>query len=365
MAQLKPERLILLHSNDQAESNRPAIRLADYYREGKSPDFSPKETVVEQISSDSFKAIKHRLGELAGKYGISRESGVIHFTGGNKLMATAAYEWAKEEGWPACYLERGNVLNEFTFSAPGATAAIRPTRLDPHLVKDADPLRLLRAQLDEAKVVEGREGEVLTLNRAGLALSDGDLKRHLSGWLHHDRGGFDFQTLLNVGNPMARADMPGDNLERGAAVMALRCGVPVVRRSVELAASASGTVTQSEIDLIFNWKGRLWLVDCKAKSSSAGKLRALTDRMRKLGWNVTAVQAQLDKLKGDLSDTEARLLKEDLQQVSEIGGLLGSAIAVRMQGVSDSVAAYARTRRPKVEIVHAAEMPERFRALLG
>ena len=43
----------------------------------------------------------------------------------------------------------------------------------------------------------------------------------------------------------------------------------------------------------------------------------------------------------------ARLIKEDLQQISEMGGLLGSAFAIRLQGLPDDVMRFARSRRPR------------------
>jgi hypothetical protein len=352
-AHLKPERLTLLHTSDATESHKPALRLQHFFRQSGGPV-----TDLKEIPGDDFIAIRNQIGEIARDGNMSADSTVLHFTGGNKLMATAAYEWAKENSYPACYLERGNVLYQFIPETQGYL--INSARLDIGMIRDADPLLLLSAQLGEAVLQNG--GETLRLNSKGTALPTEKLAEHLrKGDIH---GGFQFRSLVEVANPSKKPVTAGDNLEYAAAVVILKQGVPVVQRGVELKSSVDAKVVESEIDLVFQWNGRLWMADCKAKSSGATKLRKLENEMRRLGWDISKIKPHLDKLKGQLADTEARLIKEDLQQISEIGGLLGSAFAVRLQGLPEDVMRFALTRRPKVEVIHVANMVNRISQLL-
>lgn len=356
VAHLKPGTLVLLHSPDVRESKNPAQRLKSYFGKIGGP-----EVKLEEIPSDNFSKIKKRFSEIAEKYRIGIENGRFHFTGGNKLMATAAYEWAKEKKWRSCYLEKRNTLYQFQANTHGSDYSITSKNLDAHLVGNTDPIDLLTAQLDEALVQHA--GELLTLNDKGREITIEDLSNQLKKQPIHQ--GFQYSTLVNIAGKTGRQNpVAGDNLEYATAVVVLKHGIPMVRKGVKLKSSQKSNVTESEIDVVFNWKGRLWMADCKAKSSGASKLRKLEDAMRKLGWDPRKLTDNFNKLKGQLADTEARLLKEDIQQISEMGGLLGSAFAIRMQGLPDDVMRFAHSRRPKVEVVHLAEMMVRLPAVL-
>src|SRR4029077_5581472 len=78
---------------------------------------------------------------------------------------------------------------------------------------------------------------------------------------------FDFSKWLDVDRDKAREIRKGDSLEYGAAVMLLRTGPQQVYRSVELKPHVYSQFTEGELDLVFNWNGRLWVVDCKDKAS--------------------------------------------------------------------------------------------------
>lgn len=355
VAYLKPKVLILLHSSDLRESEGPAKRLHDFFRQT-----SDMKIHLELVPSDEFGKIKTRFFEIAASRDLSPEESMFHFTGGNKLMATAAYEWSKQKKWKSCYLERGNTLYQFEQAAATGSQNELKIKLDDHLIKMVDPIQLLNTQLDEALVQH--EGELLTLNEAGRHLTIAELNKKLKLPIHN---GYEFSSLLNIENKIAGPGMAGDNLEYATAFVALKHGVPMVRRSIKFKSSGESKVTESEIDVIFHWRGRLWMVDCKAKSSGASKLNKLKKAMKTHGWDPDVLRQEFDSLKGQLDDTEARLLKEDIQQISEIGGLLGSAIAVRLQALPEDVMNFARSRRPRVEVICVAEMQTRIPQLLS
>lgn len=361
-AHLSAQRVVLLHSSNDGESSRPAMRLKAFFDSEQTNGHGPDRTDLREIPSDDFVAIKRRLSKTIHELDLDKQKVVVNFTGGNKLMATAAYEWARDNGLPACYLERGNVLFSFTFDAPGAEPVIRHERLDAHLLRHGDAIALLRAQLDESTIRSA--GERLTL-RPGLPLqTDREVQAAINELIspRPDAAHTTIQRFLVTQDPLVR-QAAGDRLEYASALALLCLGVPAVHRGVELRDPSSSNV-QSETDLVFNWGGRLWMVDCKAKTSGNQKLKKLQKKMASLGYDTTKVARELDALKGQLGDTDARLLKEDILHISEMGGLLGSAIAVRSSEVSDDVIAFAANRRPKVEIVYAWQMLDRFRGLL-
>jgi len=64
----------------------------------------------------------------------------------------------------------------------------------------------------------------------------------------------------------------------------------------------------------------------------------------------------------ELNEKDIKLLREDLLQVSEVGGLLGNAIAVRREPLPRQAMEFAQS--PSVEVILKDKLEERLRALL-
>jgi hypothetical protein len=80
--------------------------------------------------------------------------------------------------------------------------------------------------------------------------------------------------------------------------------------------------------------------------------------------NFAAIQRHFDVLLDELNEKDIKLLREDLLQVSEVGGLLGNAIAVRREPLPRQAMEFAQSRRPSVEVILKDKLEERLRALL-
>ena len=78
--------------------------------------------------------------------------------------------------------------------------------------------------------------------------------------------------------------------------------------------------------------------------------------------NFTAIQRHFDVLLDELNEKDIKLLREDLLQVSEVGGLLGNAIAVRREPLPRQAMEFAQS--PSVEVILKDKLEERLRALL-
>ena len=176
MAHLKPSHLIFLHSDDADESKGPAQRLKRFF--DRHPQLIARgKTRLEQISHSDFTAIENRLSVLQEQLP-SNLNVVLNLTGGNKLMAMAAFRWAAENGIEALYLERGNKLTWFkpidhTFTTSSQT-------LDVGITNDLDPLALLRCQLLASDVE--RNGERLTLTRSAIAMGQEQFLGQIQRW---------------------------------------------------------------------------------------------------------------------------------------------------------------------------------------
>ena len=108
VAWLKPTRIFLLHTRDVEESQGPAQRLKRFFDE---TELVPRGgTRLEPVSHNDFTSIERSLDTLQTKHQLPLSDCRLNFTGGNKLMATAAFRWAARRSVSAFYLERGNQL---------------------------------------------------------------------------------------------------------------------------------------------------------------------------------------------------------------------------------------------------------------
>ncbi len=330
VAHLKPEKLFLLHSEDAGESKGPAQRLKRFFdNSGLVPKGS---TSLHPISDSDFAAIEHSLDELVRTNQLPLSDCVVNFTGGNKLMATAAFRWAVRHA-RAFYLERRNQLTWFT--APDGKIVTRTEKLDGSLTDAFDPVALLRCQLDASEVE--RSGQTLTLNPSGLSLSQEDFLKRIAN-------GNDPRQLLQIAGEADGEPQTGDHLEFTTAATLLKLGVHQVQRSLRLKVKSAeyvGTrLPHAEIDLLFTWAGRLWLVDCKDRIPAED---LVTNLRRCLPSNLNPnAQALLARIQNELSIGQTKVMKEDLLAVREAGGLLGNVVCVRRATLPEEVLQYAR-----------------------
>jgi len=329
VAHLKPDWVFLLHSGDDAESQRPAQRLKRFFEES---GLVRKGSIrLEQIPDTDFDAIERRLDELQRSHQLPLGDCIVNFTGGNKLMATAAFRWAARHA-RAFYLERRNQLTWFT--APDGKMVTRTESLDGHLTDELDPVALLRCQLDASEVE--RPGQTLTLNQAGRDLTETDFHRRV-------QNGNDVRPWLEISGQADRESKEGDPLEFAAAAMLLRHGVQRVQRSLRLKVKAGYQVStklpHAEIDLLFTWDGRLWLVDCKDRQPAENLANSLQRMLPRLSPKADQI---FHRIRNELSISHTKVMKEDLLAVREAGGLLGNVVCIRKAQLPEEVVQYAR-----------------------
>ncbi|MBK9138140.1 MAG: DUF1887 family protein [Verrucomicrobia bacterium] len=330
-AHLKPAQFFLLHSEDLAESRGPAQRLKRFF---DNSGLVPKGgTRLEEISDSDFNAVERRLDELAATRQFNLGDCVLNFTGGNKLMATATFRWAARRGVRAFYLERRNQLT--WFEPRDGDMFTRPEPLNGHRTDDLDPVALLCCQLDASEVQ--RPGQTLVLNEAGQKLTADDFFRRI-------QNGNDARPWLSFTGEADRSEKEGDSLEFAVAATLLKLGVKQVQRSLRLKVKSTAQVgtrlPHAEIDLLFTWGGRLWLVDCKDRMPAEDLVVNLRRHLpRSLNSNA---QELLDRIQKELSIGQTKVMKEDLLAVREAGGLLGNVVCVRKAELPEEVLQFAR-----------------------
>ncbi len=349
VAHLKPDHVFLLHSEDATESRGPAQRLKRFF--DNSGLVSKGSTRLEPIPDSDFDAIERRLDDLQRDHQLPLADCLVNFTGGNKLMATAAFRWAARHA-RAFYLERRNQLTWFT--APDGKMVTRTEQLDGHLTDALDPVALLRCQLDASEVQ--RSGQTLLLSEAGQRLAEGDFFRRI-------QSGNDARPWLRGSGDADREVKTGDPLEFATAAVLLRLGVKRVQRSLRLKVKSSqqtGTrLPHAEIDLLFTWGGRLWLVDCKDRKSAENLADSLCRILPRLSPQAAEL---LHSVRDELLIGQTKAMKEDLLAVREAGGLLGNVVCVRKAELPEEVVQYASNNA--IAVVAKRELVEGFRNLL-
>ncbi len=211
---------------------------------------------------------------------------------------------------------------------------------------------LLRCQLLESEVE--RVGEKLTLNEQGRALNEDRFAEQV-------RQGKSASLMSRIGCA-DRQEKEGDKLELSTAAVILKLGVPCVQRSLRLKVNqARSPRPHAEVDLLFNWNGRLWLVDCKDRVSEdslvSGFRRSLS--LQSIPANAETL---LDRIRDALKRSAIKTLKEDIAAIGEMGGLQGKVVCVRKQEMPEEALAFAK--RNDIEVVLKKELYEGFRRLL-
>jgi hypothetical protein len=349
VAHLKPARLILLHSDDAAESKGPAQRLKRFFDDS---GLVPKGgTRLELISDSDFDAVERRMDELQRVHQLPLAECVVNFTGGNKLMATAAFRWGARHA-RAFYLERRNQLTWFT--APDGKMVTRTEPLDGRLTDDLAPVALLRCQIDASEIQ--RPGQTLVLNDAGQRPAERDFFQRI-------QNGTDARSWLRITGEADRQAKEGDGLEFACAAVLLKLGVKRVERSLRLKVKSASHVgtrrPHAEIDLIFTWGGRLWLVDCKDEWPVEGLADNLGRILRPLSPQADEL---LNRIRGELVIGQTKAMKQDMIAVREAGGLLGNVVCVRKADLPDEVLQFAAHNN--IAVVRKSELIQGFRNLL-
>ncbi len=347
---LKPERIFLLHTQDANESQGPAQRLKRFFDD---TTLVPRgSTRLELVPHDDFTGIERALDALQTKHQLALAECRLNFTGGNKLMATAAFRWAARRGVSSFYLERGNRLTQF--EPRDGDVLTRAEPLDGHITNELDPVALLRCQLDASEIQ--RPGQALTLNQKGRTLADGEFFKRL-------QYGTDVRPLLCSLGEADRDRKDGDALEFATAAALLKLGVRRVQRSLRLKVKSSqqtGTrLPHAEIDLLFTWGGRLWLVDCKDRMPAEN----LADNLHRMLPRLPQEAEELfERIRKDLTISQTKVMKEDLISVREAGGLLGQVVCVRKAELPEEVVQYAHLNR--IEVVPKNDLVSALRNLL-
>lgn len=330
----KPRRLILLHSENLRESEGPAKRLRQFWKDTGFLDADAVRLI--RISDSDFGEVERKLDHVQLSESLPLDECVLNFTGGNKLMATAAFRWAARRGLPAMYLERRFQVTRFE---PRDGDMVSSTEMiDAHIADSVDPLHIVRAHLEESSLAD--DGQAIELSEEARRLPDEKFWRSLPSA---------DMMLLNrwlVIDGTTEPEKEGDRLELIVAAALLKLGAVVVRRSVRLKAArplADGAGSpHQEVDLICNYGGRLWVFDCKDREPieemAEGLEKMLVKRMRGDGewkklWN---------RIKKQVVVSDTKVIKEDLFATREMAGLLGETVCVRRRAVGEEVQRFAR-----------------------
>jgi hypothetical protein len=106
-------------------------------------------------------------------------------------------------------------------------------------------------------------------------------------------------------------------------------------------------------------------VDCKDRAGGEAKVDSLRTALLRGGGTDRQTEALLKNVADDLKDREIRILREDFLQISEVGGLLGCALAVRSAKPPQQALEFAASRHPKVEILLKSDLVKRLPAILA
>ncbi|HBM15075.1 MAG TPA: hypothetical protein DD381_01795 [Lentisphaeria bacterium] len=194
------------------------------------------------------------------------------------------------------YLERNN---EIVWLNPSSASQ----KIDGSIIDAFDPADLVECQLS-ASWLE-RKGELIALVNGQLKISD---------------------------KLPPEEKKKGDDLEYETAKEVLKLGIKQIRRSLRLKPKVYGNQIKphNEIDLLFIWKGKLWIIDCKDRVSP-----------HKLMENLRGDKKTLDNVLGQIKQNRTHYIKDDLVAIAETGGIMGKAVCVWKEDMPPELLSYA------------------------
>lgn len=347
---IKPDRVFLLHSRDEIESSKPAQRLKRFLT--KTQIIAPGNARLYKIPFDDFNGVEKELDKIQIAEGISFDSLIFNITGGNKLMATAAFCWALKHSVKSFYLEKGNKI--IWFDSINNEVKTEADSLDTHLADELNPIEVLRCQIETSEVEN--EGETLTLSDAGKNESDGRFLNMINN------GNYD-ESWIKKDGKIIEEKKEGDRLEYRTAVVILRLGVKQIQRGLRLKPKTdefvSSKMPHTEIDLVFVWNGRLWVVDCKDTIREEDICKNFYEMVRPLKDKAKALWERIQDI---VEKSHFGILKNDIVTAREVGGLYGSVICVRKSQLNEEIKQYAK--RNGIYLVSAKNLWNELTAIL-
>lgn len=341
----RPTAVVLLHTDNAAMSQRPAERLKHLLE--SQGLLRPGNVHLHLIPGTPITDCIEAIGAAAEAHSLGPENCRMHLTGGTKLLNMAAVEWCRICSNPSFYLDNPGGRQQivpFHFESGHLVQGL-PKPISPDTTNLIDPLALLKCQLDDEDVTE--DGQTLTLSSKGQDTPLSSLPQLIDQERNRRGTGKPslIERLLEMKGPTPEA-RAGDLLELATAFALLKSGPICVQRGVtHKSRNRSNSLNDSgELDLVFNWNGRLWIVDCKDRIDAEDRVESLRDELFSAGISSKADQL-LKALAGELKDKELKTLKEDIAALADAGGLQGKALIVRREKLPSQAEDYARTRK--------------------
>lgn len=312
MLYYKPTALWIFHSDDDAESLRPAKKLKKFFANNYL--LQPENIKLFELPFDDANAIWNKLNELNA---IGNDF-FVNITGGNKLMSLMVSRWSELKKLPFFYLEKNLKIIEFNFSDKGLKT--KNIKLKNDIADLISPIDAIKCQVSTVEVE--RPGETLKFNTSAQTANKDKITELCNN-------GDDPRKWLEITNPLPESEKEGDRLEYLTALILLKLGIKKVFRSVELKVKNEAKSSIHEIDLVFIYHGKLWIVDCKDKKSEDWVYEGLK---KILEINQPVLWERIESL---LNQKTFKELRNDYLVANEIGGLKTGIICVRKTTLND------------------------------
>lgn len=329
----------------------------DWFRLGRSI-FIPFPAIIRRIED--------AIASAADAFELGPENCSLHLTGGTQLLSMAAVEWCRSCANPSFHLDtQGERQQIVPFHYEAGNLIQDPTRaIAPETTNGVDPLALLKCQLEDDDVTQ--DGQTLTLSSRGQSMELAALPQLMEQERSRRGSGKAslIELLLHAKGP-APEPRAGDLLELATAFALLKSGPCRVQRGIVMksAKRRDDRNDSGELDLVFNWNGRLWIVDCKDRIDAEDRVGKLRAELFSSGGISPRASDLLNGLAGELKDKELKTLKEDMAALADGGGLQGKSLIVRRERLPYQAEDDAHTR--KLEVVLADQLQVQLRGMLG
>lgn len=281
------DKIIILYSGfNPSKSKDPATRLKTFI---EKYDLS-KETYLQEVEGEID--FSEPLNNLVNNLGITTSDDVyVNFTGGTKTMSLMLSIWAAQKGYILFYTYSGSRLQFYKQISNGLLNKVGSEDIDVRITNDIDPIDIVKLQCGEEFIKdEGRQ------YKSSVEINNKNIPQSGSDGILLERAMLHFFQDSNI----------------------------KYRHSIKLKAVKAST-PHEEIDVLLNYNGTLWLVECK-KRKNLNFNADVRDRIKRAykGKDVSKpgiIDQLIIDLEKNLSSNKHMQFKSDVFSAKKISGI--------------------------------------------
>lgn len=299
------DKIIIVHSHNTARSEEPAKRLETFIKEHKLS----KEIYLQQVEEETD--FSEPLNNLVSKLDITAadDDVYVNLTCGTKIMSIILSTWGTQKGYTLFYTYNGSKLQLYKRTSNNILDNVGTEDIDVSITNDIDPIEIVTLQCGEDYI--------------------------------DDVGNFyeDYNTMKKkMGSPKQYTD--GIHLEEEIVNYFINSKIKY-RHSVRLK-SSKASVPHEEIDVLLNFNGSLWVIECKMKKIIQDWGNCIRSCLKEDYNNIQPenIKNLIKKIEKEIGTNLAMQYKADIFSAKKISGINAKVLWITTHKIPDHIKSF-------------------------